>query len=131
MLFMKINYLSDNKTIFEKRDVEELMDSVKDNILKNKYIDEYIINLNINNAVLLKSCIVNLMKFRFGVVGKLPKINIFIDIENYNILDNMNNDIQDFIVPILSITDIKNISYDFMDNIIKFLKNKNWNLILF
>ena len=42
---MKINYLSDNKTIFEKRDVEELMDSVKDNILKNKYIDEYIINL--------------------------------------------------------------------------------------
>lgn len=39
---MKINYLSDNKTIFEKRDVEELMDSVKDNILKNKYIDEYI-----------------------------------------------------------------------------------------
>mgnify|MGYP000063940964 FL=1 len=126
---MKINYLSDNKTIFEKRDVEELMDSVKDNILKNKYIDEYIINLNINNAVLLKSCIVNLMKFRFGVVGKLPKINIFIDIENYNILDNMNNDIQDFIVPILSITDIKNISYDFMDNIIKFLKNKNWNLI--
>ena len=85
--------------------------------------------MNINNAVLLKSCIVNLMKFRFGVVGKLPKINIFIDIENYNILDNMDNDIQDFIVPILSITDIKNISYDFMDNIIKFLKNKNWNLI--
>lgn len=31
---MKINYLSDNKTIFEKRDVEELMDSVKDNIFK-------------------------------------------------------------------------------------------------
>ena len=34
---MKINYLSDNKTILEKRDVEELIDSVKDNVLKNKY----------------------------------------------------------------------------------------------
>lgn len=36
---MKINYLSDNKTILEKRDVEELIDSVKDNVLKNKYIN--------------------------------------------------------------------------------------------
>ena len=126
---MKINYLSDNKTILEKRDVEELIDSVKDNVLKNKYIDEYIINLNINNAEFLKSCIVNLMEFRFGVVGKLPKVNIFIDIENYNILDNINNDIQDFVTPILGIIDTKDIPYDFMDNIIKFLKSKNWNLI--
>lgn len=126
---MKINYLLDNKNILERRDIEKLINIVKDNIKKYKYIDEYIINLDINSAELLRSCIVKLQSFRFGVVGKLPKLNIFIDIENYNILGSVNNDIQDFITPILSIKDIKNISYDFMDNIIRFLKDKSWNVI--
>lgn len=115
---MRINYLLQDIRIENIGDVNMLYSFLEKLNLEKKdmYMDEVVINLFINNESILKECLDVIKEYRFGILRRLPLVNMYFNINNVYIIKDLNNDIHNFITPILRI-DLS------VENVVETIKN--------
>ncbi len=125
---MKINYRLEEIILRDEKDLERL----KNFSTIGMYEDEFVINVFVENELILNECLGILEQIRFGMLRRLPLVNMYFNIGNMDYIDSLSNDIKNFITPILKVDyKMKNIIEEVSKSLCVFKRN-GWELqILF
>lgn len=127
---MKKNYILEDMELICRKDVDRICSFLKNcNAEDNSmYMDEVIINLFVRNETILKDCLEEIKKYRFGILRRLPLVNIYLNVNNVIVINDLNNNIQNFITPILQLDlSIENI-IEKVKQVLCLFKEKGWKL---
>lgn len=125
---MKLNYLLQDIELKSREDIN-LIYAMKRN---SAYKEEVVINLFVENDLILHECLEDIKGFRFGILHRLPLVNLFFNIDNIWMIKSLSNDIQNFITPIVKIDISTDDMMEKIKDILALFKQKGWKLqILF
>lgn len=94
---MRVNYLLHDIRLQDSKDIEQLSSLT----LSSMYKDEVVVNLYVDNEHILKESISMIGEYRFGILRRLPLINMYFNLNNVSSVKDLSNDIQNFITPIV------------------------------
>ena len=94
---MRVNYLLHDIRLQHSKDIELLRSLT----LSSMYKDEVVVNLYVDNEHILKESISMIGECRFGILRRLPLINVYFNLNNVSSVKDLSNDIQNFITPIV------------------------------
>lgn len=123
---MKINYLLYDIRLKNIEDVEYL----RSLSLCDIYKDEVVVNLYVDNENLLEDCLSTIRECRFGILRRLPLVNLYFNVDNIFIAKDLNNDIQNFITPIVRIDWTINGVIEKVKSVLHLFRLKGWKLQL-
>lgn len=121
---MRVNYLLHDIRLQHSKDIELLRSLT----LSSMYKDEVVVNLYVDNEHILKESISMIGECRFGILRRLPLINVYFNLNNVSSVKDLSNDIQNFITPIVKFDLAVNNIMERVKSILCLFKQKGWKL---
>lgn len=124
---MKTNFTNHKLTVDNSNDIAKMEPQIN-NILENTslYIDEVILNIYLNTPINSFQFLKIFENYRFGTYRRLPLVNLFLNKESWALIYDLENDIQNFITPVLIINAPFDIPIEEISNFIICLNKKHW-----
>ena len=123
---MKINYLLYDVVLRDDMD----MDFFESLFIEGMYLDEIVINLFVESERYLQDSIRIIKKIRFGMLRRFPLVNMYFDIKDLGMVKKLNNEIKNFITPIIRIDYRKKGVLDDVKNALNLFEDKGWTFYL-